>query len=208
MVERWTAKKLRIIDLVRGEWVKREGEAGFVLTPYKEEIRRARILATCVNKFVSDDGNFASITLDDSTACVRAKVWKDLKPILGMEVGWLVDVIGRVREYDDEIYLVPEIIRKLDDPNWELLRRLELIDKIKRLKAGKGKEVEEVKKEKESDELRREILAVIEQAKDGMEYNKIAEKVKASQEQLEAIINELLGEGICYEPTPGKIKKI
>ena len=43
---------------------------------------------------------------------------------------------------------------------------------------------------------------------EGIEYGKILEKVKAEETKVESVLNEVLAEGICYEPTPGKVKKI
>jgi hypothetical protein len=60
----------------------------------------------------------------------------------------------------------------------------------------------------DEDQLRRNILATIEGSGDGIKYSELVEKAQVPEEELEGIINELLGEGICYEPTPGKIKKI
>ena len=97
--ERQTARKVRIADIVTGDFVKKEGmESSYVVTPLKEKVARARILATVVSRFTSDDKNFASITLDDSTGTIQGKVWRELKPLEGVSVGDLVDVIGKVRE--------------------------------------------------------------------------------------------------------------
>ncbi len=60
------------------------------------------------------------------------------------EVGDLVTVIGKVREYEGEVHLVPEVIREVEDPNWELLRELEILEKReKMLEEGKKPEFEE-----------------------------------------------------------------
>jgi hypothetical protein len=56
--------------------------------------------------------------------------------------------------------------------------------------------------------LRKEILAVIESEPEGVEYKLVLEKVKATETRIESVLNEILAEGICYEPTPGKVKKI
>ena len=68
MPERMTAKKVRIVDLVNGEWVQQDGmEPSFVVSKTGEKVSRARILATIVSKFISEDGNFGSVTIDDGT---------------------------------------------------------------------------------------------------------------------------------------------
>jgi len=205
VIERVTAKKVRISDITSGKWVKKEGmEPSFIVTNYGENISRARILCTIVSKFASEDGNFGSITIDDGTDTIRVKTFKTVKPLASLNVGDLVDVIGKVREYNGEIYIIPEIIRNVDDPNIETLRLLE----IKKNLHGKVEKEPEEPKEEDKEGLRKEILTVIEGSKDGASYDDILKNVKGDEEQLESVINELLAEGICYEPTPGKIKKI
>jgi RPA family protein len=201
---RQTAKIIRISDINTGTWVKKEGmEPSYVETRSGEQVARARILGTVVNVFTSEDGNFGSATIDDSTDTIRLKVFKTLKPIDGLKVGDLVDIIGRVREYNEELYIMPEVVRKIDDPNIELLRRLQLLKK--QSAAGKEGPKEE---EADANVLRKKILEVIESGKEGVDFSTIMGKVKASEEEIESVVNDLLSEGICYEPTPGKIRKI
>src|SRR4030042_1159421 len=126
-MERMTARKTSIADITNGRWVKNEGlEPSFVVSQSGEQISRARIMGTVVSKFVSEDENFASITIDDSTDTIRAKTFKTAKPLDVIQVGDIVDLIGKEREYNAEIYMMPEIVRKVTDPNVEVLRRAEL----------------------------------------------------------------------------------
>ncbi|UCC91278.1 MAG: hypothetical protein JSV39_03100 [Candidatus Aenigmatarchaeota archaeon] len=238
MISRQTAKKVRIWDVMNGSFVKKEGfEPSFVKTQSGEEISRARILGTVVSRFVAEDGNYASVTIDDGTDTIRLKVFKTTKPLDSLETGDVVDVIGKVREYEGEKYVIPEIVRKTDNLNFELLRRLELVHKERGMKKAKdfleknkGKDQEELKKEfekeglekqwaetsltggekedKEKSVLKKEILQVIESSPEGIVYSELAKRVKAKETDLESAIDELLNDGICYEPSPGKIRKI
>ena len=215
-IQRMTAKKVRVSDLVNGKWVKNEGMTpSFVVTPGGEEVARARIMGTIVSAFASEDENFASITIDDSTETIRAKTFKTTKPLDGHAVGNVVDVIGKVREYLGEIYIIPEIVIKVEDPNLELLRRLEVMKSsglktVEAIGAEKRKPKGNGREEKKDDrsELKRKVLKFIESGDDGVEYGKILEKVKGKEAEIESVVNEVLAEGICYEPTPGRIKKI
>jgi len=218
-MKRMTAKKVTVSELVNGKWVKKEGmEPSFVTTKAGKNISRARILATVVSKFQSEDGNFGSVTLDDSTDTIRAKCFKELGPIDNVEVGDIVDVVGKAREYNDEIYVIPEFMRKVSDPNEELLRKLEMSKRASGAREGKAapdinSEAEAGMENSEAGEddkevLRKKVIVMIESGTDGVSYNEITDGINAKETELEAVINDLLAEGICFEPTPGKIKKI
>jgi RPA family protein len=236
-MQRQTAARVRIVDLVSGEWVKKDGmEPSYVVTPGKENVSRARIVATIVSRFDSEDGNFSSVTLDDATATLRVKVWKEVEVLSGFKAGDLVSVIGKVREYGGEIYVVPEIVMKAT-PDEESLARLEIIRKLRDRKPAEGARHKEreahhhepagerhaekpaehhgkkdapaaaaVKKDEESP--RKKLIMIIEKSADGIRYADLLKESGLPEEDIEDVINELLGEGICYEPVPGKIKKI
>ncbi len=203
-----TAKLMTNANLVSGEWVQQDGmEPSYVVTKSGEKVSRARIMATVVSKFMSDDGNFGSITIDDGTDTLRAKCFKDLTPLEKAEVGSLVDLTGKVREYNGEVYMIPEIIKRIDDPNYLLLRKAELSKKAKEKRPAGEEPVSPAAPDKRN-ELRDKILGLIEASAEGIEYAKLIEQSGQTEDKVDSIINDLLSEGICYEPTPGKIKKI
>jgi len=227
MPERMTAKKTRIADIVNGEWVQQDGmEPSYVVTSKGGRVSRARILATVVSKFMSEDGNFGSVTIDDGTDTMRAKCFKDLTPLEKAEAGQLVDLIGKVREYNGEIYVMPEVMKHVTDPNLMLLRKLELMKGARESgglegtapAAGEGAGSADKPRgpadgaagaaAPEKDGLRKKVLDIIGASKDGIAYAELIEKSGQGEDKVDGAVNELLSEGICYEPTPGKIRKI
>lgn len=205
-IERMPAKKIHISELLTGKWTKMEGmQPSYVETNRGERVSRARILGTVVQKFISEDGKFGSITLDDMSETIRAKAFKSMKPIEAINIGDIVDLIGKVREFDDEIYVIPETVRKITNPNLELLRRAELLLR-KSASPTPTKPEEKISEEKE--DIKAAVLKAIESKKDGAVFEDIVKAVNASEDKIEETIDELLSEGICYEPSPGKIKKI
>ncbi|MEM2907806.1 MAG: OB-fold nucleic acid binding domain-containing protein [Candidatus Hadarchaeales archaeon] len=127
---RSTAYKVKIWELVNGKYVRQaEGaEPSYLLTPWGQRILRARVMATIIDRYVSNDQTYAALWLDDGSETIRLKAWReDVKTVADLKIGELVDVIGRVREYEGEIYLVPETILRVEDPNWELVRELEIL---------------------------------------------------------------------------------
>ena len=132
---RSTAYKLKIEDLVRGQYVRSpEGtEPSHLLTPWGQHIPRARVLGTVVDKFVRDDQGYATLRLDDGSETISLRTWREGVPELaGFKMGDLIDVVGRVREFEGEIYIVPDFIFRVEDPNWELVRELEILRERKR----------------------------------------------------------------------------
>ena len=60
----------------------------------------------------------------------------------------------------------------------------------------------------ERNELKTKILKAIESSPEGIVYSELVKKIGAEEADIEGVIDELLSEGICYEPSPGRIKKI
>ena len=246
--KRLTAIKTRIKPITSGKFVPQPGfEPNYVLTTTGQRLSRVRILATAVDKFVSETGKFAAITFDDGTDTIRCKVFTGLTLFDGIETGTIVDVIGRVKEYQGEVYLMPEVIRMLDDPNWELLRELELrrleesweqkrgtvfqyqkqaadLTELKRLLqerfAVAPEDVEAIIQSQElvtealpedtSSKPKEAVLALIAELDhgDGCEYAELLERSGLEESVIDEIVNELLEEGSCFEPRPGRIKKL
>jgi len=82
---------------VNGKYVKDEGmNPSYVISPLGMKLSRVRILSFITDKFVSPDKKFGSITLDDGTETIRAKVFRAVSMIEGLDKGDMVDVIGKV----------------------------------------------------------------------------------------------------------------
>ncbi len=134
MIARGTATKIGIKDIADGEFVRstERWEPNYLVTSFNPKVSRVRVLATVVSTFVSEDKNFSTITLDDGSDTITVRGFEEDREILdGVNLGDIVDVVGKVKEYQEERYITPESIWKIDDPNWELVRRLELLSKTK-----------------------------------------------------------------------------
>ncbi|MFH0928984.1 MAG: OB-fold nucleic acid binding domain-containing protein [Candidatus Aenigmatarchaeota archaeon] len=246
-IKRLTAKKVSVKEIHEGKYVKREGfQSSYVLTNLGRKLSRVRLLALIVGRFVSDDEKFATVTLDDSTDTIRCKAFVNTKIFDGFGPGDLVDVIGKLREYNEEIYIMSEVIRKVD-PNMETLRMLEL-ENITKEQRKKIKKIQELQKQTSdadelkalvkdfmgaedlggiieaqavnesiveektvtSSEIKSQLLKLIEKLDkgEGADYQEILKKTKFSESEVDIAIQDLLESGMCYEPTPGKIRKL
>ncbi len=209
MMERKTATKVRIKDLVEGEFIRTEGtmEPNYVVTPLNETVSRARVMGVVVSKFTSEDEKYVTVTLDDSSEIISIRTFGDTDVLNDIEVGETIDVVGKVKEYQGEIYMLPEVVHIVEDPNWELVRRLELFIKDKTL--GKiPSEAVENKLEFEGEAPRDSVLEVIKTGDEGegVKYVTVVRETGIKEEDLDKIINDLLVEGEIYEPKIGRFK--
>ena len=216
MPQRDTAIKVRIKDITAGELKRGANDWDSVLvTPFNEEAGRVRVLATVVRKHVREDGKYAVLTLDDATETITLRAFDTDVAMLDVLVeGDTVDAIGGVREYSDELYIATESVTLVKDPNWELVRKLELAIKIKALggeaQAQEETPVEEVKEDGESVDVKIKVKDVIEKLDtgDGAKYIGIIDETGLGDEKLEAILGELMEAGEVYEPKIGKFKRV
>jgi RPA family protein len=132
--KRATAARVAIEDIQNGELVANELGNVVAVETFLGQISRVNVVATVVDRYeatqerLGEQGKgFATVTLDDGTGVIRVKMWGELSAKLTqLQVGDLVLVVGRVRSFQGETYINGEIIRRLEDPNWETVRLLEL----------------------------------------------------------------------------------
>ncbi|MDY6778411.1 MAG: OB-fold nucleic acid binding domain-containing protein, partial [Candidatus Nanohaloarchaea archaeon] len=120
-----TARRVHLEDILEGDYHKKEGfEPNYVITPNGVRASRVLVVATVVDSFRNDDETYGALTLDDGTETIRAKFFQDLDEMDEVEEGDILLVVGKVREYEDERYLQPELLRPADIEH-ELLHRVE-----------------------------------------------------------------------------------
>lgn len=123
--KRFTAFRLPIGIINKGQ-IEFEQEKFSRLIIKDKEVARVNLIGTVIDKFVNDENSYASITLDDGTGNIRVKAFSDNIPMLKeIQPGDTVIVIGLLRYYNNEIYIVPDIIKQID-ARWLLARKLEL----------------------------------------------------------------------------------
>ncbi|MEM5773317.1 MAG: OB-fold nucleic acid binding domain-containing protein [Candidatus Aenigmatarchaeota archaeon] len=143
--KRSVAKKLRIFDINNGVFFhgnRIEMMPSYLITPFGEKVSRVNIVAVVTDIFISEDESYGNLTLDDGTGNLRAKFFgKSVELIRDISKGDLVLTVGKLKEYNGEVYVNAEIARKIEDPNFESLRKLEILKDL----ISKKKMLEEIK---------------------------------------------------------------
>ncbi len=128
--KRETAYKLRIGDVLRGKPIlsSEEGRERFnFLELGNNKIVRVNVVGNIIDKFQSEgEKKFAFLTLDDASGQINAKTFgQDVSMFENISQGHTVMLIGLLRVFNNELYILPEII-KIIDPRYLLIRKLEI----------------------------------------------------------------------------------
>jgi len=165
-----------------------------------KKILRVNIIANIIDKFVMDSNRYASITVDDASGQIRIKVFGDDVPkFQDLNQGDTVLIIGLLRTYNKELYILPEILKKID-PRYLLVRKLELEGKAPKTPVSQPGQVTEV---------RDQIINIIKSGEEqgGIDTEKIILDLNnISPEMINQEIKKLLEDGIIYEPRPGRVR--
>jgi RPA family protein len=192
------AYKMRIGDVLKGKPMMDEGKFLFLEMGDKKVVR-INILANCVDKYVQEgEKQFASLTVDDASGQIKLKAFgEDIAPLKEVLQGDTLQIIGNVREWNGELYVIPEVIKKVD-PRWLLVRKLEIQNSRKDMPA----------EEKGDSSLKDGIMTKIKDAETdgGIDIDTIIMDTEASPDAINVEIKKLLEEGLIYEPRPGRLR--
>ena len=204
--KRQIAYKIWISNILNDKFVKQEGwDPNFIeVNGYK--VARVNIIANVIGKYQAD--NYSSIVLDDGSSAIRVKAWgDDIKKLESVNIGDIILIIARPKEFNNERYLIPEVVKKIKDPNWELLRKIELLKEFGKL------EINEIKHEEENPIIlgaKQKILSIIEKHDkgEGVKMEDLVYISSMNEDDVLKTIKELLQWGEVYENKPNHVKVI
>ena len=195
------AYKFRIGDLLIGKPIF-DNERFSFLELGNKRIIRVNIIGNLVDKFNSEgERKYSFLTLDDGSGQIIIKAFgEDVEKFSGFNQGQTIVVIGTLRNFNNETYISPEIIKELNT-KYLLVRKLE-IEKDREKNAPpiqreqviaiKDKILEKIKNEEEGGGIDTEKI--------------ILELREISPEIINQEIKKLLEDGIIFEPRPGKVR--
>lgn len=218
--KRQTALKVCIGSLLGGRYVKQEGMLpNYVLLGDNTRVSRANIIGVVVS--VGEDTSFQSVFIDDGSGKLSVRAFEQNASLDSLGIGDCVLIIGRPREFANQIYVLPEIIRKIVDKRWLEVRKLELernrhpaeevvsdnresFDKASPLKATESVIEEEFVESSINNDIIRKIKDL--DRGDGADFDEVINVVGLPD--AEKIILSLMKNGDVFEVSPGKLKSL
>ncbi len=214
-IKRQVALKCTIAEIAQGTYVREEGwKPNYVQTRTGKHISRVNIIATILSNS-GGELNYQSIVIDDGTAKIEVRSFDENENFKSLDVGGVMLLVGRPREFGNQKYIIPELIKKIENNSWVRLRRLELSKET-------GTDIPPVNAEEQSvifsepmsvevvrdvfEDVHQDVVSVIRKndTGDGAEMEKVIKQL--SRSDAEKIISDLLKEGEICEISPGRIK--
>ncbi|MFA4953616.1 MAG: OB-fold nucleic acid binding domain-containing protein [Candidatus Pacearchaeota archaeon] len=195
------AYKFRIGDLLIGKPIF-DSERFSFLELGNKKIVRVNIIGNIVDKYDSEgEKKYTFLKIDDGSGQISLKVFgDDVVKFSGFSQGQTIVVIGTLRNFNNETYISPEIMKELDT-KYLLIRKLE-IEKNR-------KENSPPIKREQAIAIKDKILEKIKKSEDagGIDIERIILDLREfSPEIINPEIQKLLEEGIIFEPRPGKVR--
>lgn len=214
--QRQPAIKAWIKELLEGSYVSQSGWEPNFLKTIAGDVARANLFGVIVSKTSTDLFNYEFFVLDDGSGRITIRTFEKNTILNDFNIGEIVSIIGRPREYGKEIYIAPEIIRKIDNPLWIEVRKLELQARKMKTEANNSQ------KSQNKDEINKEEIIIEEVISTPKEYimkiikdndrgegfsiEEIIQLTKTKNPNSQETINQLMQNGDIFEVKPGKVK--
>lgn len=204
--KRQTAIKLTIKDCLERKYYIQEGwNPNYILLNDMRKASRINLIGVIVAE-IPEESTSKTFVIEDGTGKINLRFFEK-EQSNNLSVGDVTLVIGRIREYNGERFILPEIIRKIENSDWIQVRKKEIgeaqtIEKVQVIQSRKEEIISEVIEEESNTD---KALNTIREYDSGMgaDIQQVIEKIGNLGE---VTVNGLLSEGSVFEVSPGKIK--
>jgi len=195
------AYKFRIGDIIVGKPIF-DGERFAFLELGDKKIIRVNIIGNIVDKYESEgEKKYCFLTIDDGSGQIKLKFFgDDVSRFKNTFQGQTVLVIGNLRNFNNETYIAPEIIKE-QDTKYLLIRKLEIEKEKNRNSVPLAKEQITAVKDRILDRIKDS------EKEGGIDKEELIMQIRdVAPEIINQEIKKLLEEGIIFEPRPGKVR--
>ena len=168
-----------------------------------KNVSRVNVVGNIGERYDSEgEKKYSFLKLDDGSGQISLKIFgEDVDKFKSIGQGLTVTVIGFLRNWNNETYITPEIIKE-QDPKYLLIRKLET-------EKERNNEAAPIENKAEFVAIKDKILGTIKAAEEegGIEMDQIIMNLRdIDTEIINQEVQKLLEEGIVFEPRPGKVR--
>jgi RPA family protein len=184
---RSVARKSKINQLLQGKFIEGTEEVSSHILTQTQKVTRCDVMGSIVHK--EQVGNITNLLLDDGSGRIVVRIFEESDQVNKLTIGSTVLIIGKVRMYNRERYISPEIIKPIV-PLWLHVRALQI----------GGEETAAVKKEDVEQEMKQQPVEENTQS----EISSTTDKALPQQKMVQLIKELDQGEGALMEEIVGK----
>ncbi|NHJ38497.1 MAG: hypothetical protein FK731_00585 [Asgard group archaeon] len=219
---RATAVKLKISDLISGEFITNQDGSKALHVKTDDLITRARVMGEITGKVINEAEEMVIYDVSDKTGTIKVRGGGDERSgqiyleMLNFKEGIVVDIIGLVRDLGDgNVYIDCELCIPITDPSYQVLRELEISKYYQRkgLSSDATASIETAIKGQvklaESDEIKAQILDLLkkpENIEEGCTFDQIKRELGLTTRELEPGLIALKSDGDIFEPASGRFQ--
>lgn len=215
--QRLPSTELCIREIVGSSYVQDEVSAvNYLLTVNKKRVMYINVVGNILRKEAV--GSITNFWIDDGTGQIVVRFFEEHKKAKELDVGDIILVIGKPRVYNEEKYISPEIVSKVN-PSWLKVRSLKL-QKNNTIVSGDFPASPAVKVNES--EIKEEIIDEKEDQKGVLPVEKMVKLIKELDKGIgapieevleqsplvdaEQILKRMLESGEIFQNSPGKVK--
>ncbi len=215
--QRLPSTELCIREIVGSSYVQDEVSAvNYLLTVNKKRVMYINVVGNILRKEAV--GSITNFWIDDGTGQIVVRFFEEHKKAKELDVGDIILVIGKPRVYNEEKYISPEIVSKVN-PSWLKVRSLKL-QKNNTIVSGDFPASPAVKVNES--EIKEEIIGEKEDQKGVLPVEKMVKLIKELDKGIgapieevleqsplvdaEQILKRMLESGEIFQNSPGKVK--
>lgn len=199
-VKRKTAIVCEVKDILESEYVKNQGWSPNYLKIKGHEVSRVNLIGIIISK---SENNY---TLEDQSGKINLMLFNQEVKFENYKTGQIVRVIGKPREYDEERFLVPEIMSKINNPKWIEYhqKQLDLRETTtSTTKKPKRKSKSKIPNQTNYSGLITDLIRNLDEGQ-GVPYEDVLREIEG--DDIEQEIKQLINEGELFEIRPGMLK--
>lgn len=198
-IKRETARMCLVDDLLKGSFVKTEGWKPSYFSTDEGDVSRVNLIGVIVS---NDPGG--RVIIDDGSGRILLRSFEG-DPFIDLNLGDLVLIVGRPRVYNEEKYVLPEIMKKID-PKWGVYRQKILEIQRKKMKKRRTEKRMVVEECVQPINYFQKILDFIKDLDNGEGADIEEVKKRSNAPDAEELIKKLIEEGDVFEVRAGKLK--
>jgi RPA family protein len=197
--KRQTAVKVRISDILSAPYIREEGwKPNYLQVSNGKKVSRINIIGTVIT-IPTQDVKQKSFVFDDGSGTIVVRSFDDTIVYDDIDVGDVIMLIGRPREFGTERYILPEVIKKIKNFSWIKVRKMELEKELPVQEAIKEEVVT-------TNNVTQDVCLFIKE-KDGGDGVLIEDLASSFKNQdIDKILEKLIMQGEVFEVGNGKVK--